>query len=128
MKVDEDQVRLAFKALEQPADFQERGACGVQVDGAGEVDDAPPHPVLADHGVAAAGIALQVVRRTNDAVGLVQELVDLPVLVDVIPGRDHVDTGFEYRGSGSRRDPQAAGNVLAVGDDQVWRVPLAQRG
>ena len=46
---------------------------------------------------------LQVVGRADDAVGRVEELVDVAVPVDVVAGRDHVDARLEQRRGGARR-------------------------
>ena len=115
-------------ALEQPVDLLKRRPSGVQEHGAGEVDDPPAHAGLLDDRVAPARIALQIVGRADDAVGRVEELVDLAVPVDVVAGRDHVDAGVEHRRGGALGDAEAAGDVLAVGDDEVRGVALAQAG
>ena len=57
---------------------------------------------------------------------LVEVGVDLAVAVGVVAERDHVDAGREQLVGDLRRDPDAAGGVLAVDDDEVRRVALAQ--
>ena len=53
--------------------------------------------------------------------------VDLAMAVGVVAERDHVDAGREQLARDLRGDPEAAGGVLAVDDDEVGRVALAQR-
>ena len=58
---------------------------------------------------------------------LVEVGVDLALAVGVVAERDHVDAGREQLVGDLRRDPEAAGGVLAVDDDEVGREALAQR-
>jgi hypothetical protein len=77
--------------------------------------------------VAVAGLAAQVVGRPQDPRLLVEVGVDLAVAVGVVAERDHVDAGGEQVVGQLRRDPEAAGDVLAVDDDERRLVALAQR-
>jgi len=109
VEVDDHGVGLAVEALEDRVDRRERRARHPELHSAAQVDhrDAPA-PDL-DHGVAAPRIAVWVVGRPDHAVGAIQVLVDLAVLVDVVAGRDHVRAGGEQLVGGSLGDAQPAG-------------------
>jgi hypothetical protein len=78
--------------------------------------------------VASARARRPVIRGPDDAVGTVEVRIDVPVAVDVVAGRDHVDAGVEDLASGLLGDPEPPGGVLAVGDHQVGVEALAQLG
>ena len=71
-------------------------------------------------------LTAQVVRRPQDPRLSVEVGVDLAVTVGVIAECDHVDPGREQLVGDLRRDPEPAGNVLAVDDDERRVVALAQ--
>ena len=91
-------------------------------------DDAEPHAVAGDDAPAVAGLAAQEVGGAQDPRGGVEVGVDLAMAVGVVAERDHVDPGGEQLVGDLRRDPHAAGGVLAVDDDERRRKALAQRG
>ena len=128
MHVDEDVVGQAPEALEHGVDLDERRAARVQVEVAGEVHDAEADAVALDDRLAVAGLGGEVVGRAQDPRLVVEVAVDLLALVGVVAERDDVDAGGEQLVGDLRRDPDAAGDVLAVDDDERRRVALAQRG
>jgi len=92
-----------------------------------EVYDAKLHAFLLDHAVAMAGLRAQVVGRPQNRLALVEVREDLGAAVGVVAERDHVNANFEEFVGDFRRDSKAAGDVLAVDDDEGWVVALADR-
>ena len=125
--VEVDDHGVGLDPVEDPVDGVERRACDLEPDAAAEVDHADPHPAGLDHGVAAARVGLRVVGRPHHALLAVEEVVGLAVAVDVVAGGDDAGAGVEDVAGRALGDPHAAGRVLAVDDDQVGRVLLAQR-
>ena len=77
---------------------------------------------------AARDLVRAVVERPQDAVVRLEERVDLALVPDVVAGRDDVDAVREEGLGGGRRQAHAAGDVLAVGGDEVDAALLAQAG
>ena len=70
-------------------------------------------------------------RRASEAliaVGRVHVVDDLALIPDVVAGGDDIDAEFEQFFGDLRRDAEAAGGVLTVGDGEVNRVLLLQFG
>ena len=111
---------------ERDLDLGEGRAAGAQIQVAAEVDDAQAHAVALDHAGAVPGLAAQEVGRPQDPRLAVQVGVDLAAVVGVVAERDRVDARREQLVGDLRRDPQAAGDVLAVDDHERRRVALAQ--
>jgi hypothetical protein len=126
--VDEDVVDLAVELREHVLDLDERGAARPQEEVAGQVDDPEPDPVALDDRVAAPRLRAQVVRGADDPRLVVEVRVDLLAVVRVVAERDRVDAGAEQLVGDLRRDPEPAGDVLAVDDDERGVVALAQTG
>ncbi len=104
----------------------ERRARHRQPDFAAEVDHGDPDPASLDHGVAATRVGVRVVGRPHHPLLAVEEGVGVAVAVDVVAAGDHAGTALEQVAGGLLGNPHAAGGVLAVDDDQLRRVPLAQ--
>jgi len=128
MKIDNHGIRLVRQRGELGVGFGERGAGDPELDGAAQVEYADALTGSLDDCYPAPRISDRVVGRTNHSVGPVEELICLPMAVHVIAGGDHVDADLEQLVGGLCGDPDAAGGVLAVGDYEVGRVPLAQPG
>jgi len=126
--VDEHVVDRALEPVEHRVDLDERRAPGAEVEVARQVDDAEAHPVALDDRVAVAGLRAQVVGRAQDPGLVVEVRVDLLAVIGMVAQRDDVDSGAEQLAGDLRRDPEAAGDVLAVDDDERGRVALAQPG
>ena len=60
-----------------------------------------------------------VVERPQHPFARLEERVDLALVPDVVARRDDVNAGLEQRLGGRRREPHPAGDVLAVGGDEV---------
>ena len=125
--VEVDDERVGLEPGEDAVGGVEGGAGDLQPGGAAEVDDPDPHPGRLHHRVAAAGVALRVVGGADHPPLAVEEGVGLAVAVDVVAGGDDAGAGGEDVVGGALGDPHAAGRVLAVDDDQVRRLRLAQR-
>jgi len=109
VEIDDYGIGLALEALQDRVDLGERRARHLQPDGPAQVDHCDgPAPDL-DHRVAIPRVAVWVVGRPDHAVGAIQVLVDLAVLVDVVAGRDHVRAGGEQLVGGSLGDAQPTG-------------------
>jgi len=121
-----DDYRVLLVVVEDRVDGVEGGTGDAEPDAAAEVDDPHPHPPDLDHGMAATGVRLRVVGRTDYSLAGFEELVGLAVAVDVVAGGDDVGAGAEEVVGGALGDPHPAGRVLAVDDHQVRRVALAQ--
>ena len=79
------------------------------------------------HAPAAAGNFVRaVVVRPKDPVVRIQERIDLALVPDVVAARDDVDARGQDRFRQRRCQPHAAGDVLAVGRDEVDAARLAQ--
>ena len=117
---------LAAQLGDQRVGLREGRAPGRHEDVAGQVDDGQAHAVARDHRVAVAGLAAQVVGGTQDPRLAVQVGVDLAAAVGVVAERDHVDARREDVLGELGRDAEAAGEVLAVDDDERRVVALAQ--
>jgi len=126
--VDEHVVDAVAEALEHRVDLDERRPPGPQVEVAREVHDAEPHSVALDDRVAAARLRAQVVRRAHDPRLVVEVRVDLLAVIGVVAERDDVDARGEQLVGDLRGDPEAAGDVLAVDDDEGGREALAEAG
>ena len=62
---------------------------------------------------------LRIILRAQDAVFVVDIGEDLLLVGPVIAGRDHVDAhGEEFLGDGAG-EAEAAGGILAIGDDEI---------
>jgi len=126
--VDEHVVDRALQLAEDVLDLGERRAPGAQEQVARQVHDPEADPVALDDGVAAPRLGAQVVRRPHDARLVVEVGVDLLAVVGVVAERDRVDPRAEQLVGDLRRDPEAAGDVLGVDDDERRLVALAQPG
>ena len=84
----------------------------------------PSHSTTHD---AVPGLAAQKVGWAHDPRLSVQIGVDLPTVIGVVPKRDRVDARREQLIGDLRGDPQPAGDVLSVDDDELGRVALAQQ-
>ena len=126
--VDEHVVDLVAQRVQLRVGLGERRAPGVEEDAARQVDHAQARPVALDHAAAVPGLGAQEVRRPQDPLLLVEVGVDLAVAVGVVAQRDHVDARGEELLGDLGRDPEPAGGVLAVDDDEVRRVRVAQAG
>ena len=114
--------------LEEPIGLEERVLDRLHVRPALEVDDRqlravervvgpPPSP----------GNAVRaVVQRSEDPVVRLEDRVDLLLVPDVIARGDDVDAMGEQRVGGRWRQAHPAGEVLAVGGDEVDRALLAE--
>jgi len=125
--VDEDVVDLALEAAEDRVDFDERRAAGAEVEVPREVDDPEAHAVALHDREAVARLRAEVVGRPQDPLLVVEVRVDLLAVIGVVAERDDVDARGEELVGDLRRDPEAAGDVLAVHDDERRRVALAER-
>jgi len=126
--VDEDVVDLALEAAEDRVDLDERRAAGAEVEVPREVDDPEAHTVALHDGEAVARLRAEVVGRPQDPLLVVEVRVDLLAVIGVVTERDDVDARGEELVGDLRRDPEAAGDVLAVDHDEGRVVALAQRG
>jgi hypothetical protein len=126
VEVDDHSVGLTLEALEDRVDLGEWGARDVELDRAAEVDHRDASLTDLDHRVAASGVGVRIVGGPDHAVGAVEVLVDLAMLVDVVAGRDHVGARGKHLLRRPLGDPQASGRVLAVDDHEVGRVAFAQ--
>jgi hypothetical protein len=108
-------------------DLGERRAPGAQEDVPAHVDHAEAQPLVLDHARPVTGLAAQEIGRAQDARLGVEVWVDLLAVVGVIAERDRVDPGGEQLVGDLRRDPEAAGDVLGIDDDERRRVALAQQ-
>src|SRR5262249_26035668 len=75
---------------------------------------------------AAPGLRAQVVGRPDDALAVIEVVVDLAPVVGVVAERYRVDAGAEHLVGDVRGDAQTAGRVLAVDDDERRLVALTQ--
>jgi len=128
VNVDEYEVGARPELGDDGVRLGERGAGRLHEDGTGEVRDAQAHPVRLHHGGAATRAALGVVGRPDHPLVAIEEAVDLGVPVGVVAEGERVDSHVEQLLRGLLRDTHATGRVLAVGDDEVGRVLLAQAG
>jgi len=128
MHVDQHVIDAPGEPLELRVGLGKRRAARLQMQVPGKVDDAQANAVALDHAGAPPGLAGEEVRRPHDARVLVQIRVDLAVAVGVVAERDHVDAQPEQLVRRSRRDSHSPGHVLAVCDDEVQSVALAQFG
>ena len=107
-------------------DRREGGAAGRMKRLPDEVDDPERGPVALDDAVPRPGWVRQVVRRADDVAALVQVGPDLAVAIGVVAERDDVGARAEQLLRQLGRDPDPAGDVLAVDHDEVERELLAQ--
>ena len=122
VEVDEpDRRQRLGRLVEQRVGVGERVLDRLHVRPALEVDDRELGAVerLEDAPAAAGHAVGAVVQRPQDAIVRLEVRVDLALVPDVVAGRDHVDAGREERLGGRRRQAHAAGDVLAVGRDEV---------
>jgi len=77
-----------------------------------------------DQSVPAPGVGIGVVGRPDHPLAALQVLIDLPVSVDMVSGRDHVCSGIEELLRRALGDPHPAGGVLPVDDDELRLVAL----
>jgi len=126
--VDEHVRGPATQLGERGVDLRERRPGGLHEYRAREIDDSEGHPGALDHRYALARAALWIVGGAHDALVAVEELVHLGVPVGVIAERDHVGSGVEDVEGRAFGDADAARGVLAVHDDEVGAVALAQSG
>ena len=125
--VDEDVVRRAGQLGDQRVGLGEGGAPRRHEHVARQVDHRQAHAVAGDDRVAVAGLGAQVVGGPQDPRLVVEVGVDLAMAVGVVAERDHIDAGREQLVGDLRRDPEPAGDVLAVDDDERRVVALAQQ-
>jgi hypothetical protein len=125
--VDDHVVDLVLERVQGGVDLGERRPSGVHEQVAAQRDHPQAHVIAGDHAPAVAGLAAQEVGRAQDLRAVVQVGVDLALAVGVVAQRDHVDTGREQLVGQLGRDPDPAGDVLAVGHYERRRMPLAQR-
>ena len=120
-----DYHRVGRGTFEDRVDRVEGGAGDFQPDPATEVDHRDPHSARLDHGVAAAWVGARVVGRADNPLGAFEVGVGGAVAIDVVAGGDDSGAGVEDVVGGPLGDPHPARRVLAVDDDQVWRMELA---
>ncbi len=128
MHVDEHVVGCVAQAVQCGVDLREGGPAGLHEEVAGQVHDPEPHAVALDDAAAVARLTAEEVRRPQDPLLAVEVRVDLALAVGVVAERDHVDSMREQLVGDLRRDADAASYVLAVDDDEVERMTLAQFG
>jgi len=128
VEVEQNVAGLAAQLGQDRVDLAERGARGLHEQHARHVHDGQPQPGALDHGVATAGAALRVVGRPHDPLLAVEELVRLAMAVGVVAERDRIGADLEQLARRLLGDAHAAGRVLAVDDDEVGPVALAQAG
>jgi len=119
VEVDDEGVRSAGQRFEELVDRREGVALDSHVHLSAQVDHGDAHPGCLDDRVAASRIARRKVRGADDPPLGVEVRVHVPVPVGVVAQRDHIDAGLEDRLGRVLRDPDAAGSVLAVRDDQI---------
>ncbi len=131
VEVDEADRRQRLGGLvEQAVRVGERVVDRLHVGAALEVDHHQLGAVerLVDAPAAPGHVMGSVVERAQDALGAVEVLVDLALVPDVVAARDHVHAGREQRLGRPDGQPHAAGEVLAVGGDEVDAALLAEAG
>jgi len=126
--IDEDVVDAPAQVGQDRVDLDEGRAPGAQEEVARERDDAEAHAAAVDDDGAVAGLRAQVVGGPDDPLLLVEVGVDLAAAVGVVAERDDVDAAVEELVGELRRDPEPAGDVLAVDHDEVRRMLRAQSG
>jgi len=109
VEVDDYRAGLTLEALQDRVDLGERRARHLQPDGSAQVDHCDAPALDLDHGVALSRVAVWIVGRPDHAVGAIQVLVDLAVLVDVVAGCDHIRAGGEQLVGGALGDAQPTG-------------------
>ena len=122
VEVDEADRRQGLGGLvEQPVGLRERVVDLLHVGAALEVDDRELVAVerVIDAPSATRDAVGAVVERSQDALALVEVLVDLALVPDVVAGRDDVDARIEQRLGRGSGEPHPAGDVLAIGGDEV---------
>src|SRR5262249_34824205 len=117
---------LALELRERRLDLRERRAPGAQIEVAAEVDHAQADAVAPDDGRAVARLDAQEVGGPQDPRLGIEVRIDLAPVIGVVAERDRVDAGGKQRARGLRRDPESAGDVLAVDDHERRLVALAQ--
>ena len=92
----------------------------VHVDAAHGVDDERAAAVLGlDHGGAAARRAGGIIERPNEARRALDKDQRLLLIPGMIAERHRIDAGLDQLAIDRFRDAEAAGGVLAIGDDQI---------
>ena len=139
VEVEDDRIRLflqrtggedGFRALEGIVEFR------MHEHAAHDVGDEDPGAVagVVDAG-APAGRARRIVRRAQELLMAVGEDHRLLLVPDVVAGRHNVRAGIDRLQEDVFRDPETAGGVLAVDDDEIQpeigneaRKPFPDRG
>jgi hypothetical protein len=124
--VDEDVVGLAAQLEQQRVGLGEGRAACVHEDIARKADHRQADAVARRDRVAVAGLPSQVVGGAQDPRFLVEVGVNLAVAIGMVAKRDHVHAGCEQVVGEFGRDPEAAGDVLAVHHHERGVVALAK--
>ena len=122
MHVEDDGVGARFERAggKLALDRGERIVERVHEDAAHGVDDERALAVLGvDHGGAAAGRALGIIERADQARRALDEHQRLALIEGVIAERDGVGAGIDQLVVDRLGDAEAAGRVLAVDDDEI---------
>jgi hypothetical protein len=131
MEIDDPDRRQRFRRLvEQRVGVSEGVLDRQHVGPALEVDDRDLGPVegVVDPPAPARHPGRPVVERSKDPLRALEEWVDLPLVPDVVAGRDDVDPGGQDRLGGRWGQAHPAGNVLAIRRDEIDPALVAEFG
>jgi hypothetical protein len=127
VEVEEHDRCLTPGLVDELVDELERGDGGLEEEIAEQVEHGHARPLAGgcDREASSRGPGREV-RRPNHSVGAGEVGHDLAPPPDVVAEREHVDSRAEEPVRELRRDPDAVGRVLGVGDDEVEVELLAQ--